>query len=73
MLGYAGPSTVARHEQGRLIPPLQTLLQLEIIYHLPVAYFYADYYAELRQRIRERENALKVRSGDSTEQEVANA
>lgn len=73
-LGY-GPLTIARHEQGKLIPPLHTLLQLEILYHLPVAYLYQDLYAELRADLRHRlnEKGGPERNGTVGQQEVTYA
>jgi transcriptional regulator with XRE-family HTH domain len=47
--------TVNRYETGALVPTLKTLLQLEIIFRMPVAFLYQQFYAVLRQDLRDRE------------------
>jgi transcriptional regulator with XRE-family HTH domain len=46
-------STVSRYEQGRQIPSLKTLLQLELLFRMPIAYLYQEFYAELRDGMRQ--------------------
>ena len=58
LLGYRSTSTIARIEQGRLIPRLHTLLRLEILYRLPIAYLYSELYASLRDELRQQEASL---------------
>lgn len=58
LLGYKSTSTIARIEQGRLIPRLQTLLSLEILYRIPIAYLYPQLYASLKDELRRREASL---------------
>lgn len=68
-LGYS-LRTVARHEQGKLIPPLETLLKLEILYQMPVAYLYQDFYAELRDGLRQQ---LREKREATVQKEVGHA
>ena len=58
-----------------MVPPLHTLLQLEILYRLPVAYLYQDLYAELRDDLRQRlsEKGGAGQGGRDTQQEVPHA
>jgi transcriptional regulator with XRE-family HTH domain len=72
-LGYASASTIARHEQGRLVPPLHILLQLEILYCMPVAYLYQDLYAELRSAIRRQQAERRAAAQVTSPKEVAHA
>lgn len=58
LLGYTSTSTIARIEQGRLIPRLQTLLGLEILYRVPIAYLYPQLYASIKEDLRRREASL---------------
>jgi transcriptional regulator with XRE-family HTH domain len=58
LLGYKSTSTIGKIEQGRLIPRLETLLGLEILYRVPVAYLYPQLYASLRDDLRRREAPL---------------
>ena len=50
------PATLHRYESGDLAPPLTTLLRLEIVYRLPVAFLYPTLYAALRCELRAKEN-----------------
>jgi transcriptional regulator with XRE-family HTH domain len=52
VLGYQGTSTLARIEQGKLVPPLPVLLKLEILYRRPLGYLYPHLYANLRDCVR---------------------
>lgn len=61
LLGYKSTSTVARIEQGKLIPPLRVLLGLEILYRTPIAYLYPQLYAALREELRAKESSLLKR------------
>ncbi len=67
LLGYKSTSTIARIEQGRLIPRLHTLLRLEILYRVPIAYLYSELYASLRAELRGREASLpKLAAADTS-------
>jgi transcriptional regulator with XRE-family HTH domain len=59
MLGYQGTSTIARIERGSLIPPLPTLLKLEILYRRPLGYLYPTLYSSLRDCVRAAEAAVQ--------------
>jgi transcriptional regulator with XRE-family HTH domain len=41
-----------RYEHGRSNPPLETALQLEIVYRTPVAFLFPALYEKLRNEIR---------------------
>jgi transcriptional regulator with XRE-family HTH domain len=58
LLGYKCPSSVRRLEEGKVKPTLDIALRLEILYRRPVAYLYSDYYANLREQLREHEARL---------------
>lgn len=51
---------ISRFEQGHLIPGLKVLLQLEIIYGVPIRMLYRDYYEELRKAIEQRAQTLSA-------------
>ena len=57
MLGHSDTSMLSRYESGRSLPPLLTALRLEIIYRTPVAYLYPKVYKEMREQIRQQEEA----------------
>jgi len=50
------PPTLHKYESGALAPPLATLLRLEILYRMPVAFLYPNLYAALRHQLRAKEN-----------------
>jgi len=50
------PHTLTRYESGAAVPPLRTLLKLEIIYRMPVAFLYPSLYRNLREELRARES-----------------
>jgi transcriptional regulator with XRE-family HTH domain len=58
LLGYKCESSVRRLEEGKIEPPLDVALRLEILYRRPIAFLYSDYYANLREQLREQEARL---------------
>ena len=61
LLDHPDPSMLSRYETGRSLPPLATVLRLEIIYRVPVAFLYPKLYDELRSKIRKMEGELAGR------------
>lgn len=58
LLGHRDATVVSRYERGRLIPPLQTALRLELIYRVPVAFLFPALYEALRTEVRSAEQQL---------------
>ena len=58
LLEHPDPSMLSRYETGHSLPPLATVLRLEIIYRVPVAFLYPKIYEELRSKIRKMEGEL---------------
>lgn len=63
--------TVGKYEIGTLMPPLETALQLELIYRMPVAYLYVHLYRELREGLREQEHAILFKAATDHDWEEA--
>lgn len=61
ILGYQTTTTLARIEQGKLIPPLPILLKLEILYRRPLGSLYPDLYAALRKSVHSAEASMPGR------------
>jgi len=57
LLGHRDTSMVSHYEHGRSYPPLPVALSLEIIFRVPVAFLFPQFYEEIRQRIRQAEEA----------------
>ncbi len=57
LLGHRDTSMVSHYEHGRSYPPLPVALSLEIIFRVPVAFLFPQFYEETRQRIRQAEEA----------------
>jgi DNA-binding XRE family transcriptional regulator len=57
LLGHRHTSMVSRYERGRSDPPLPVALGLEIILRTPVAFLFPDLHNEIRQRVRQAEEA----------------
>lgn len=48
ILGHRTPSMLSRYERGISLPPLITALKLEILYRVPVAFLYVEFYRQLK-------------------------
>jgi transcriptional regulator with XRE-family HTH domain len=48
---------LSRFENGFVLPSLRIALALEILYRVPIAFCYDEMYHELRDRLREAEEA----------------
>lgn len=59
LLGHKTTDQVSRYEQGRRIPGLKLLLQMEIIFGVPGRVLYQEYYSELKQQILKKVEANK--------------
>lgn len=63
-------STITRYEQGLVLPPFETALELEILYRTPVSFLFPAYYDALRLELRSREErTLRIRSADTGQAE----
>ena len=51
MLGHTGTSPISEYENGRVLPKLETVLKLAVIYQTPVEELYAPIYEEMREEV----------------------
>jgi transcriptional regulator with XRE-family HTH domain len=59
-------STITRYEQGLVLPPFETALELEILYRTPVSFLFPAYYDALRLQLRSREEKnLRIPPADT--------
>jgi transcriptional regulator with XRE-family HTH domain len=59
LLRHGNTSLLAKLEQGRSRPSLDTALKLAIIYRIPVDFLYSHQYRALRENIRSQESRLR--------------
>ena len=55
LLGYRGTSALSKYERGVSMPPLRTVLALEILLCRPVARLWPALYGDLQEQIRMKE------------------
>ena len=53
------PSAISHYERGVMRPSLERALALEIVYRVPVAFFYPELYDKLREQLHDRESRLQ--------------
>ena len=54
LLHHRTTDQISRYENGRRLPSLRLLLEMEYLYGLPPRLLFSDYYRQLAQMIRER-------------------
>ena len=59
LLGHKTATHVSGYERGVCLPSLKTVLKLEVILCVPVAFLYSDLHHELKQEIIEIRSQLK--------------
>lgn len=64
LLGHKSVSPISDYEQGKRLPSLETALKLELVLRVPVAFLYQGLYGELKQKIRQKEEHLKLHHRD---------
>lgn len=71
LLHHRTTDQIARYENGRRVPSLRLLLEIEFLYGLPAHLIFPDLYQELARKIRERATSspallkkLQLISGD---------
>jgi transcriptional regulator with XRE-family HTH domain len=57
-LAHKTSSQLSHYERGTKYPSLKNALTLEIIYHVPVAFLFDDFYRKLKEAVKARENML---------------
>ena len=58
ILGYVTPTHLSEYERGQYLPSLVAALKLDILYRVPVAFLFPDLYAQLKAKLRAKEERL---------------
>ena len=61
ILGLLSRHHICEYERGQKRPTLVTALKFEIVYRVPVAFLYPELYKQLKERLRAREERLRVK------------